>query len=361
MILGYLSENWGVLTLITGMALLLQSNIHLDRHMVRMIYIVISLLGTYSITCYAEDVYGHAPTFSIMRSVLTFLNYSLVSLILLCVIRILFRELRYYLFIPAAINIVMCFISIFTHTVFGFYEDTNAFYRGPLGYLPYAVAAFYLIYLLIQLFKRFNKTAHEDAVALTFMIATSVFCFLIPLFFWEEFNNCFTLTISADVFIYYVFLLHQMSKHDTLTGLLNRQTYNADSLKFEESITALIALDMNGLKEINDRSGHIAGDTALAALGACFLKCVGRNERAYRIGGDEFAIVCIRESEEELNALVEKLRAAIAETGYSCSIGWCYSATPRAIDSLYRAADAMLYEDKERYYRETGKKRRCSV
>ncbi|MBR3630822.1 MAG: GGDEF domain-containing protein [Oscillospiraceae bacterium] len=360
MIIGYLSDNWGILILITGIALLLQSNIHLDRHMVRSIYAVIGLLGVYTVTSYAEESLGNAPFYSPMRAVMTFLDYGLVSMILFFLVQIMFRERSFYLIIPACINIVGCLISLWTGIVFYFDTQTNSFQRGALGFLPYAVAGFYLIYLLVKLFRRFGKTAHEDSPVLSFMILTSVFCFLIPLFFWEDFNNSFSLTIAADVFIYYVFILHQMTKRDVLTGLLNRQTYNADSQKYAESITALIALDMNGLKEINDKNGHIAGDAALSALGKCFVQCTSGNERVYRIGGDEFAILCIRDSREEFERLTEKLREAIPETGYSCSIGWCYSATPRAIDSLYKEADAMLYEDKERYYLKTGKKRRCA-
>ncbi|MCR4647040.1 MAG: GGDEF domain-containing protein [Oscillospiraceae bacterium] len=358
MVMEFLRDNWGLLVMVTGIALLLQSNIHLERHTVGSLYAVITLLCVLSVGQYAEEIYGSMPTFSIMRSILTFINYSLVSLILLVVVRILFRESRFYLAIPAIINIVLCGISIPTKIVFYFLEDVNSFQRGPLGYLPYAVAAFYILYLLWRLIRRFGKTAREDTTIIAFMLVTSVICFIIPLFFWEDFNQWFSLTIAVDVFVYYVFILHQMTKRDVLTGLLNRQTYNADSQKFAESITALVALDMNGLKEINDKNGHIAGDAALAALGKCFLSCTTRNQRVYRIGGDEFAILCLKNSREELDSLTEKLRSALAETDYSCSIGWCYSATPRALDSLYKEADAMLYEDKERYYRETGKKRR---
>ena len=361
MVLDYLRENWGLLIMATGIALLLQSNIHLERRTVGTLYAVIALLCIHSVGQYAEEYYGNLPTYSIMRTILTFVNYSLISLILLAMVRILFRESRFYLALPAIINIVLCAISIPTKIVFYFLEDVNSFQRGPLGYLPYIVAAFYLFYLLVRLIQRFGKTATEDTTVITFMLVTSVICFIIPLFFWEDFSQWFSLTIAVDVFVYYVFILHQMTKRDALTGLLNRQTYNADSQKFAESITALIALDMNGLKEINDKHGHIAGDAALAALGKCFLSCTTRSQRVYRIGGDEFAILCLRNSREELDTLTEKLRTALAETEYSCSIGWCYSATPRALDSLYKEADAMLYEDKERYYRETGKVRRGAV
>lgn len=340
------------------MALLLQSNIHLDRRMIRLIYLVIVMLGVFSVSQFIEGELGNAPTFSIMRAVLTAVNYSLISLILPTVILILFRVRPLLLYIPAMLNILLCIISLPTGIVFTFDRSDNAFDRGPLGYLPYFVAAFYLALLFLLLVRRYGKTVHEDTSVVIFMVITCIACFVLPLYFWKGLQDWFSTTIAIDVFIYYVFILHQMTKRDALTGLLNRQSYNAEALKYQDSITALIALDMNGLKAVNDKDGHIAGDKALSALADAFLRSANRSQRVYRIGGDEFAIFCIRNSEEEVHALIERLRSAIAETGYSCSVGWCYTPTPRSLDTIYKEADAMLYEDKMRYYEETGKQRR---
>lgn len=81
-----------------------------------------------------------------------------------------------------------------------------------------------------------------------------------------------------------------LTQKDSLTGLLNRQAYYADVDSERQSITAIVSLDMNGLKVINDNLGHSAGDEALVTLSLCFMKALKRRQSGYRIGGDEFVI-----------------------------------------------------------------------
>ena len=89
------------------------------------------------------------------------------------------------------------------------------------------------------------------------------------------------------MFIYYVFSILQVTKKDPLTGLLNRQAYYSDISSEPEEITALVSIDMNGLKTINDNEGHEAGDKAIATVAECFIRAAKRKQTVYRIGGDE--------------------------------------------------------------------------
>ncbi|MCR4961476.1 MAG: diguanylate cyclase [Lachnospiraceae bacterium] len=66
--------------------------------------------------------------------------------------------------------------------------------------------------------------------------------------------------------IYYLSLYVLTAKEDTLTHLLNRQCYYADSEKEKDMITAVVSVDMNDLKKINDTHGHDAGDKALKTV-----------------------------------------------------------------------------------------------
>ena len=85
-----------------------------------------------------------------------------------------------------------------------------------------------------------------------------------------------------------------------------------------ENITALISLDMNGLKELNDTQGHHAGDEALLTLALCMNRALKSRQYAYRIGGDEFAIICQKASEKDVSALVSRIKSNISETKYHC-------------------------------------------
>ena len=126
------------------------------------------------------------------------------------------------------------------------------------------------------------------------------------------------------------------------------------------SITAYIAMDMNGLKEINDRDGHLAGDLALKTLADCFWTVAHHKHRVYRIGGDEYAILCVDTPEEKVQELIRQTQEELEKTDYSCSIGYAMKQEGSTLDTLYQSADEMLYQEKQKYYERTGKKRHRS-
>ena len=124
----------------------------------------------------------------------------------------------------------------------------------------------------------------------------------------------FCVTITLAIFVYYVFQILQLTEKDALTGVLNRQSFYAATNNDNKEITALVTIDMNGLKKINDLKGHVAGDTALETLAACFMQASNSKESVYRLGGDEFVILCKRESETDIKKLVERIEAKVSET-----------------------------------------------
>lgn len=345
-----------MLVLLLGMGIVLYSDVHLEPKMIRRIAIAIFLMFLYSISCYAETYLGNQTEYTVLRPILSAFNYSMITFILVTVIMIMFPNQKRYLFFPAVMNAVLCFVSIPTGIVFYFSED-NHFLRGMLGYLPYFINALYLIYLIISLF-RHSKSQKEDFRLILYISLTSVMCLILPLFASDSTSHWFNMTIAINVMLYYVFLLQKYTKHDPLTNLLNRQSYYTDAERYSNNITAVVAMDMNGLKEINDREGHIAGDTALQTLADCFWKAAHHGQRVYRIGGDEYMILCIDTSENEVISLIERIRKELAKTPYTCSIGYAMKTEDSTIDKLYQLADAMLYKDKKQFYERTGKDRR---
>ena len=145
----------------------------------------------------------------------------------------------------------------------------------------------------------------------------------------KAYAHIFCSIIAIALFVYYVFLILQLTTIDTLTGLLNRQAFYADIGRNPENITALLSLDMNGLKTINDTGGHAAGDDALVTLAVCFTRALKRGQSCYRVGGDEFVIVCRRASRSE-----------------------------ESVDDLLQKSDEMMYADKAQYYTDSRQDRR---
>ena len=183
-----------------------------------------------------------------------------------------------------------------------------------------------------------------------FIVGSSLISIIIPIVSWGSFENWFTTSIAVSVFVYYVFIVQQLTKKDVMTGLLNRQSYYAD-LEKTGDISAFISLDMNGLKKLNDTEGHLAGDVALTTLADCFTKAAGFGQRIYRVGGDEFMIVCRRCSEDAVKELISKINANVSQTIYQCSIGYCMYEPGMSLDELYNKADDNMYKQKQEFYK----------
>ena len=169
----------------------------------------------------------------------------------------------------------------------------------------------------------------------------------------------FCITIAIALFVYYEFSMQQTTKKDPLTGVLNRQAYYADTDISPEQITGLVTIDMNGLKQINDTRGHAAGDEALTTLALCFQRAEKHSQSVYRVGGDEFVIICRRASQSDVLELVERIKKNVSETEYSCSLGYCFAESGKnEISEMLRKSDEMMYAEKTRYYTAAGKDRR---
>lgn len=157
---------------------------------------------------------------------------------------------------------------------------------------------------------------------------------------------------------------HQ-ANYDTLTNLPNRLLF-FDRLSKEitkarrtDTYVALIFMDLDGFKQVNDEHGHDAGDIVLKAVAHRWLITVREMDTLARIGGDEFAVVIGElESPNDVEAIAEKLIHALSpkiELPHSqeCQIGAslgisAYPCNATEIDLLITAADQAMYESKRR-------------
>lgn len=134
---------------------------------------------------------------------------------------------------------------------------------------------------------------------------------------------------------------------DYLTHIYNRNAFERDLEKLEEGSDGyyLIA-DLNNLKVVNDTIGHSAGDELLQSFAALLESVVGNEGRAYRQGGDEFAVLYRQDAGELVRKLAEKCRSLNRSRSVpiSYAIGFC------RLDNrdFINVADRMMYEDKKR-------------
>lgn len=348
---GYLNENWGLLIVVFGISIVLISDIHLEKRMIHQMAVSNMLLLLYSVSNYIEAYLGTLENYNIYRAPLSAVNYSLISFILLIVITIMYPSHLFIISIPAIVNTIMSFVSIPTKLVFWFDSD-NLFHRGSLGYLPYIVNGIYLLYLFFRIFRN-RKQEQSNMLLLGFMSLTSVACFIMPLYLNYQSEHWFTITIAIDLALYYIYLLQQFTMVDPLTKLLNRQCYYSDLETYSDNISAIVAMDMNGLKKLNDNEGHVAGDKGLKTLAKCFINAAQTKQRVYRIGGDEYVILCVDCTEQQVQALIERMRTEVDKVPYSCSVGYAMKDKNETMDALYHRADEELYKEKREYYQLT--------
>ena len=357
MISEYLLQNWTLILILLAFTAALKMTVFLDRKTIQRMHVLIGQIFFLSVIVYVEFRLGDLGTHRTLRLVLMAIRYSATPFIIAQVIYTLVKKFRPFIFIPAIIPALINISSIFNGSVFSI-DSEHVFHRGPLGFLPFAVAGFYCVFLVYILIKRSNKKSIEiiPIVFLSFALFSGL---VLPFVFGKAYANIFCSIIAIALFVYYVFLILQLTTIDTLTGLLNRQAFYADIARSPEDITALLSLDMNGLKTINDTGGHAAGDEALVTLAVCFTRALRRGQSCYRVGGDEFVIVCRKASRSEVMKLIERIKNAVAETKYSCSIGHSYrSDAGESVDELLKKSDEMMYADKARYYTDFRQDRR---
>lgn len=156
--------------------------------------------------------------------------------------------------------------------------------------------------------------------------------------------------------------IKHLYKEDSLTGILNRRGFEEQAKKlYSEAVyykywLAVVSIDMDNLKLVNDGYGHQAGDDALCRVARALENVDGENKICARMGGDEFCLMCRIEKEGEGEQIIHKIREAVslvneeAGTQYTAEVscGVC-EVTDAGVIALRRAlqlSDERMYADK---------------
>jgi diguanylate cyclase len=161
--------------------------------------------------------------------------------------------------------------------------------------------------------------------------------------------------------------LRALALCDGLTGLANRRAFMealekavARSMRFGHPM-ALLFMDMDGFKEINDCFGHHVGDLALQAFARRLERCVRKGDTIARLGGDEFTVLAegvdsIEQAEAIARKIVEAMVPPMESTGVRLrtSIGISLYRAPADASQFLRRADHAMYQAKRRQSRRDG-------
>jgi diguanylate cyclase (GGDEF)-like protein len=157
--------------------------------------------------------------------------------------------------------------------------------------------------------------------------------------------------------------LHEVATHDRLTGLLNRAaifdylTNDVTERRLSGETVAVLFIDLDGLKPINDTYGHDVGDQAIVATADALRETIGDFGMVGRLGGDEFLVILSGEERRIVGSVADRIRQAVGARTVSadgvslslrCSIGVAFADRGSDTDpmELVREADQAMYEAK---------------
>lgn len=294
-------------------------------------------------------------TINIICNILGFALTPLIPLVLLYIVEAPAHRPPKWLLLPTVINVVAVVLSPFYRLVFHI-DAQNQYFRGDYFFifvLVYIINLFYLILGTLHLGKKYNYPISRKIVALSLftIVGTSV-----QLVYPWVYSSWHCVTVA--LFLYFLLLAEFDSSFDTLTGLYNRAAFNKAAKRMVNAKGfSVIVLDINDFKTINDTYGHEYGDVVIKAVAEIIREAFSQCGTCYRVGGDEFYIICNTTDSNKLEDLLKKMTSAIivrrevdsrlpmVSYGFSIYRG---GETPD-IRQKFEEADHQMYSFKKRY------------
>lgn len=223
--------------------------------------------------------------------------------------------------------------------------------------MGFVISCYYMLMLLL-LFVGPLQHLLQFAYNQTFMLR-------FPFFYGINFAFATYIVISSRGYQYQLIIkqqeLEQLSMVDLSTGLMNRNYFIQCSPGFvcDPALKTLLAvfIDVNGLHEINNRDGHAAGDIMLHYIAETCQRYFPQ-DGVYRMGGDEFLILCKNTDLSEVETKISRLLQAVDEAGYSISYGIAMQEKDYDITRLITDADERMIAYKKAYYERINRTKR---
>ena len=364
----------GLIFLLIFLHATIKLNAKIKKFFIILAYLQLAQLVFYSLELWTSTL----DTFIIARTLLSALGYTIRVLIMYFVLLLSFRnhknskKLAFIFMIPMLINTVLSFSSFFTDIVYSYTED-NQFVRGPLGYISHVVMVFYVLSILIIIIMDIHLREKLETIVIFAIAALLVFSFFVETKYGVR--SVSQVSMVMGIIFYYMYFQTQLhvesvenekKKHeffktksmvDGLTGLLNKSTFEEKIVEELSQVAsenvALIIIDLDYFKEVNDSLGHLVGDQVLKDV-ADKIKSVFRTEdHICRFGGDEFCIFLKNTPLDVLRLRLEEILLSI-RTAYSneqktvhisASVGAIFSETTHQLEwrQLFELADDATY------------------
>ena len=197
------------------------------------------------------------------------------------------NALRRFMVLAIVVNAALLTVSCFTGFVF-YVDEYNVYHRGSWIFVYLAILVFAIIVLVYGIGYFSSKT--QSIMKNTLFSFTAVLTLgLILRGFFPDSNYDF-LCISVGCLLLLIYYSHVTLRLDSLTQLLNRHVYSR-MLERIDYTTAIVMIDANNFKSINDTYGHECGDQTLKQIARNIREVYGKYAWCFRLGGDEFCAI----------------------------------------------------------------------
>ena len=246
--------------------------------------------------------------------------------------------------IPAAVNVIILLPCLFTDLFF-YYNADGSIGRGIFAYEPHILSGFYMLFLFAQAVRCRKRGRRSESEILLLCGILTIFGFLAEFLF--ALRGILIGVVALDIISYYLYLHIEHFRFDVLTGIFNRHAFIVDIEKYgRNGISHVMSIDLNDLKKLNDNYGHNEGDRALKTTARALADSCLSNCFVYRVGGDEFAAICLHRTTDEIIGMTEKMYSAVEAGGYACAIGYAEWNGDSTFTEIYKQADDMMYRKK---------------
>ena len=301
--------------------------------------------------------YLHIVMYIVNYALAPFLPYSIVLMNRKC-----FNRAEKIAMIPALLVVLVAVTSQYTGWLF-YIDEANRYSRGPLYLASLAVSMIYFVMLALTAFREYRDADNSEKVYMLAIFSLALIGIFLQVFIRDV--KSMWKTTGICLLLYYTFVLELSNKYDILTGARNRRAFDSHkAILIHEKKYALVVFDINGLKPVNDNLGHEQGDMLIMGIADVLIASFFDVGKVYRIGGDEFCVICDDINEEEINDALGIVEQNIAKANknrkdqltLSVSYGWEIHSEDDVRDykEVFNAADGKMYEMKQEYYKRMG-------
>lgn len=264
-----------------------------------------------------------------------------------------------FLAIPVAVVAVLSFLSLNRDILF-YIDAANRYHRGRYFLVMAALSYIYLVITLIFII-RYRRYLHSrELMPLIFFIVPPTIGGIIQTLFFG--TSVLWMCVSFSILVIFTNLQNITLSTDHLTGLFNRRQLDAFlshinlSPQQDRQIAGMM-IDLNKMKMINDRFGHLAGDQALEQSAAILRRSFRKDDFIARYGGDEFAVIITVSGAGDLTRAVERLEKNLAvfntsgtspfELSFSIGYDLFDAERDQNADGFIKHLDSLMYSAKK--------------